>query len=284
MAARSAADSCAEVVGDESAPGIVFVHGTRMAAAYWHLQSTALCDRFFVVAVDLPGHGRRRATPFCHEEALDTICRGISLCKGGAAIVVGHSLGGFLTMDAAAQAPERCRGLVLVGCTADARGVRTWPYRLVARVVPLISEERLARWNDRLLRRAYPPEVIEPQIRAGYGFAAVPAAWRAVFGRDHAATLARYPGPVLFLNGARDRLFRSGERRFLRACPHARLRVLPGAAHLSNLDRPAAFTEAVREFAERTYGIGNPKGSGGRVGRADEVHTARPAGNFRSAE
>jgi pimeloyl-ACP methyl ester carboxylesterase len=49
-----------EVAGDPAAPGIVFVHGTRMAAAYWHVRMEVLGQRFRVVAVDLPGHGRRR--------------------------------------------------------------------------------------------------------------------------------------------------------------------------------------------------------------------------------
>jgi pimeloyl-ACP methyl ester carboxylesterase len=250
--------SFADVGGAADAPGIVFVHGTRMAAPYWHAQLVALQDRFRVVAVDLPGHGARRATPFSHRDTLETILRGIALCPGGAAVVVGHSLGGYLVMSVAAAAPDRCRALVLVGCSADARGARTWPFRLAARLLPLLPERRLARWNDLLLRRLYPAELVEPQIAAGYGFAAIPASWRAVLDRDHARELRAYPGPVLILNGERDRLFRTDERRFLRACRNPQLRVLPGASHLCNLDQPAAFNAAIREFAESVYG--SPRG------------------------
>jgi pimeloyl-ACP methyl ester carboxylesterase len=244
-------DDFAEVAGPEAAPGIVLVHGTRMAAAYWHAQVQALSDRFRVVAVDLPGHGRRRGIRFTHREALDTILRGVDPCRGGSAVVVGHSLGGYLAMDAAAEAPDRCRGLVLVGCTQRATGPRTWLYRVAASLLPLLPEERLTRLNDRLLRRRYPAELVEPQIAAGYGFAAVPASWRSVLGRDHLPLLARYPGPVLLLNGERD-WFRSGERQFLTACRRATLRVVPGASHLCNLDDPEAFEGAIREFMDGT--------------------------------
>jgi pimeloyl-ACP methyl ester carboxylesterase len=247
--------SFAEVAGAADAPGIVFVHGTRMAAAYWRAQLVALQDSFRVVAVDLPGHGGRRSTPFTHREALDTILRGIDLCAGGAAIVVGHSLGGYFVMDAAAEAPERCRALVLVGSTATAHGAKTWPFRLGAQLLPLLPEARLARWNDMLLRRLYPAELVEPQIAAGYGFAAIPPSWQAIFDRDHLAALGTYPGRVLILNGQRDVLFRSGERDFLRACPRATLRLLPGASHLANFDQPKAFNAAIREFAESVYGM-----------------------------
>lgn len=246
-------NSFAEVAGPPTAPGIVFVHGTRMAAAYWRAQAVALRDQFHVVAVDLPGHGHRRGEPFTHREALDTIRRGIALCAGGAAVVVGHSLGGYMTMDVAAEAPAACLGLILAGCSSVARGPKTWPYRLAMRLLPLFPEERLTRWNERILRRRYPPEVIDPQIRAGFGFAAVPASWRAVLGRDHARGLAGYPGPVLLLNGERDWLFRPGERRFQRLCPRAVLEIVPGASHLSNLDSPSVFTAAVREFSIGVY-------------------------------
>lgn len=253
-----------EIAGPEDAPGIVLVHGTRMAGAYWRVQLEALQDRFRVVAVDLPGHGALRAEAFTHRAALDGILEAAARCRGGAAVVVGHSLGGFLAMDAVAEAPERFRGVVLLGCSARAEGPGTWPYRLALRALSRFSEAQLTRWNDRLLRRLYRPELVEPQIAAGYGFAAIPAAWRAVLGRDHAAALSAYPGPVLILNGQRDLLFRLGERRFRRLCPRARFQILAGAGHLSSLDRPEELTAAVRAFAEEVYALQGDGGSRGR--------------------
>jgi pimeloyl-ACP methyl ester carboxylesterase len=240
-----------ECAGHPDSPGLVLVHGTRMAGAYWRAQTLALAERFRVVAVDLPGHGRRRGEPFTHAEAMRTITAAAGSCAGGSAVVLGHSLGGFLAADAAASAPERVRGLVLAGSSADARGLKTVPFRLVVRLVALFSDERLTRWNDRALSRLYPPEVMGPQQQAGYGFRAIGPAYRSVFGKDHAGALASaYPGPILLLNGERDRLFRLDERRWLARVPRARLAILPGAGHLSSWDTPEAFTAAVRAFLE----------------------------------
>jgi len=236
------------VGGSGAAAGIVFVHGTRVSGAYWHVQLAALSRQFRTVAVDLPGHGSRRGETFSHGEAMDTIRRGIDLCQGSAA-VVGHSLGGFLAMDFAAQAPGKCRGLVLVGCTANARGPSAWPYRAAARLLPLVPQQWLVRRNEHLLARRYSTAVIGPQMEAGFGFAALGASWRSVFGTDHASALAAYRGSLLFVNGEHDWLFRAGEHRFLRASPRSRLLVLSGAGHLCNLDRPVEFTDAVQEFA-----------------------------------
>jgi pimeloyl-ACP methyl ester carboxylesterase len=65
--------------------------------------------------------------------------------------------------------------------------------------------------------------------------------------------LAAYPGPALLVNGADDPLFRRGEGAFLAACRDGRLRVIEGAGHLVNSEQPAAFNEAVREFAEVVF-------------------------------
>lgn len=239
-----------ECAGREDAPGLVLVHGTRMAGAYWRAQTLALSDRFRVIAVDLPGHGRRLHEPFTHAEAMRTITAAAASCAGGSAVVLGHSLGGFLAADAAVEAPARVRGLVLAGATADARSLQTVPFRLAVRLVASCSDARLTRWNDRLLSRLYPPELTRPQREAGYGFRAIGPAYRTVFGRDHAGALQAYPGPILLLNGERDRLFRLRERRWCARLPRARLAILPGAGHLSSWDAPAAFTAAVRAFAE----------------------------------
>ena len=62
--------------------------------------------------------------------------------------------------------------------------------------------------------------------------------------------LAAYPGPTLLVNGHWDLLFRLSAGTFARAAQDARRVRLGGATHLANLDRPGAFSLAVRRFAE----------------------------------
>jgi pimeloyl-ACP methyl ester carboxylesterase len=72
---------------------------------------------------------------------------------------------------------------------------------------------------------------------------------RALIGERFVPRLAAYPGSTLIINGELDIPFRLFARTFAAAArdPH-RVR-LAGASHLANLDRPAAFSEAVRRFA-----------------------------------
>ncbi|MFG2058868.1 alpha/beta fold hydrolase [Micromonospora sp. NPDC048930] len=230
-------------------PPIVLVHGTRFARGQWQPQLAALAAEFPVTAVDLPGHGSRSAEPWDLDHAADLIAEAVRDLDAGPAVVVGHSLGGYVSLHFAHRHPDLLAGLVLMGASVATSGPLTVPYRLVAALVERLPADRLSRWNDRLLRRLYPPEIVDATIADGYAFHTLPVAWRDMLGRFDASSLAAVRAPVLILNGQRDRLFRSGERAFARARPGTRIELIPGAAHLANFDAPAAVTEAVRRFA-----------------------------------
>ncbi|MFG2906250.1 alpha/beta fold hydrolase [Kitasatospora sp. NPDC048286] len=230
---------------------IVLVHGTRFSAGQWSPQLAALREEFPVVAVDLPGHGTRRGEPWSLTAACASVAAGVEELGGGPALVVGHSLGGYVALEFALRRPELLRGLVLAGASADTRGRWAVPYRAVGALVPRVPAARLSRWNDGLLRRLYPARVVAETIRAGYGFEALPAAWASVLGRFEPGVLRRVEAPVLILNGEKDSAFRSGERAFAAAHSHGRARIelVPRARHLANFDAPEAFTDALRRFA-----------------------------------
>ncbi|QGV77097.1 alpha/beta fold hydrolase [Streptomyces ficellus] len=228
---------------------MVFVHGTRFSAGQWSPQLAALGEEFPVTAVDLPGHGTRASEPWSLSAATRVISSAVESLGCGPALVVGHSLGGYAALEFARRHPEQLRGLVLAGASASTRGAWAAPYRWVAGLVPRVPAERLTRWNDRMLRRLYPPEVVDATIRSGYAFHTLPAAWGEVLGRFDATAMRHVAAPVLILNGEKDTVFRSGEREFARAHPDARVELVPRARHLANFDEPAAFTDAVRRFA-----------------------------------
>ncbi|MFJ4977220.1 alpha/beta fold hydrolase [Streptomyces coeruleorubidus] len=230
---------------------IVFVHGTRFSAGQWSPQLAALRDEFPVAAVDLPGHGSRSAEAWSLKAAAEVIAGAVESLGCGPALVVGHSLGGYASLEFARIHPERLRGLVLAGASASTRGAWAAPYRWVAGLVPRLPADRLAEWNDWLLRRTYPAEVVEATIRSGYAFHALPAAWGEVLGRFDAGAMRHVAAPVLILNGEKDSVFRSGEAEFARAHPRARVELVPRAGHLANFDDPDAFSDAVRRFARQ---------------------------------
>ena len=239
----------AEAAG-ASLPAIVFVHATRLTGAQWAAQVADLSAEFRCFTPDLPGHGSASARPFGLEDATRGIVELIEGEAGGPAIVVGLSLGGYVALDVAARRPDLVRGLVLAGVTAEPDGLRSVPFRGLARLYGSVPERWLIRQQARSFRR-YPAHVADPILADGFFFRGGGDAVRSLVGERFRPRLAAYPGPVLLVNGQRDLLFRLGARSFKGAASNARHAVVRGAGHRSNLDRPEAFTALIRAFARR---------------------------------
>lgn len=242
-------DPTITAVGPPGAPAIVFVHGTRLTRAAWAIQLDELGGEFRAIAVDLPAHGSRADEPFTLEGAADLLADTIrDQASGERAVVVGLSLGGYVAMALVARQPERVRGLVLAGATAEPVGVRSLPYRALTVALDLLDGPGLARLNAWFFRARYPAAIAEPIVAGGFWSKGGATALRTLFGQRFLPRLAAYSGPTLILNGQWDLLFRLSAGTFAEAAADARRVRLPGALHLSNLDQPAAFNEAVRRF------------------------------------
>lgn len=104
---------------------VVFVHGFSCDHTDWDLQVAHLEARHTTVAVDLPGHGASAAAAEdCSIErygaAVATLMHALDLPP---ATIVGHSLGCRVAVEAALQAPERTRAVVLVDGSQFAAGM-----------------------------------------------------------------------------------------------------------------------------------------------------------------
>lgn len=200
--------------------------------------------------MDLPGHGTRAGEGFSLERCVAVIDEAVDAAPAGSRVVlVGHSLGGYAAMAYAAELGSRLDGLVLAGCSASPVGPGAAIYRGVGMLTDALGPERMTRINNRVLRRLYAADLIEPVIAGGYWFAPTTAAWREVMTRCRPAMLSGVRCPILLLNGQYDQM-RLGTRGFVRQCPAARVEVIPRASHIVNLDQPRAFADAVLRFAD----------------------------------
>jgi len=243
-------DATITAVGPPAASAIVFLHGTRLTRAAWAAQLDELGGEFRAIAVDLPGHGARADERFTLDGAVNAVAATIrEQAADGRALVVGLSLGGYVAMALAAREPERVRGLVLAGATAEPVGLRSLAYRALAAAMDRFDGPGLNRLNAWFFRFRYPAAIAEPIVSGGFWSKGGATAVRALLGQRFAPRLTAYPGPTLILNGEWDLLFRLSAGTFAAAARDARRVRLAGALHLSNLDRPAAFSEAVRRFA-----------------------------------
>ena len=237
-------------MGSRDAPPIVFLHGTRLSRAVWTPQMEALSDEFRAIAIDLPGHGERSSEPFALARAVDVVAAAIrDQAAGQRAVVVGLSLGGYVAMSLSAEQPNLVQGLVIAGASAEPIGLGVLPYRALAALLARLDGPRLDGLSARFYRMRYPPAIADPIVAGGFWSTGGAGALKALFNQRFLPRLAAYPGPSLILNGELDLLFRWSAGRFAAAAADGRRLRLAGALHLSNLDRPAAFSLAVREFA-----------------------------------
>jgi pimeloyl-ACP methyl ester carboxylesterase len=114
-------------------------------------------------------------------------------------------------------------------------------------VAPESVLRAFVRW---LYRRRYGPDVAAAILANGYFAKGGSVAIKTLPGGRFRERLAAYGGPILVINGELDLVFRLGERRFLEGLDGVTSRRIRWAAHLSNVDRPDEFSDAVEGFVE----------------------------------
>jgi pimeloyl-ACP methyl ester carboxylesterase len=237
-------------------PAIVLVHGIRTSGTMWRRQVRDLsAEGFTVDAIDLPGHGTRIGETFTIDGSMSAIDEAVSR-HAGPVLLVGLSLGGYLSIHYAGQNPGRVTGLVAASCQTLPRGVGLWGYRALARAIYRFPD-RGAWLNDAMARRFLPADGVTDMSAGGVALEVMDEALKAVGALDPLDGLRRYPGPVWFVMGGLDH-FRLSQRAFLRARPDASVVVVPRATHLVSLVKPEQFSRAVTDAA-RALAVDSPQ-------------------------
>lgn len=104
-------------------PTVVLVHGALNDHSVWCAQAQALgAAGHAVLAPDLPGHGQSAGPALASVEALaDWLLALLDAAAVDRAILVGHSMGALVALEATLRAPARAAGLALLGATYPMR-------------------------------------------------------------------------------------------------------------------------------------------------------------------
>jgi pimeloyl-ACP methyl ester carboxylesterase len=238
-------------------PPLVFVHGAASDSRLWQPQLEALADEFTVVAWDEPGAGRSADVPpdFRLADYAGCLAALIEELGLGPAHVAGLSWGGTLALELYRHHPGLVATLILVDTYAGWKG--SLPAEEVrARVEGL--HEMLARGGEDFdptlpgLFAGEPPAEFVPlleEVAAAVRPDSLKTQMLVMAEADLSDVLPSVAVPTLLVWGELDARSPLGvARQFEQAIPHARLVVIPDCGHVSNLEQPARFNEAVREF------------------------------------
>lgn len=241
---------------------VVLVHGIRTSATMWNAQKEYLAARGNPTwPVDLPGHGSRIGEPFTLDEAMRTIDTAVrSAADAGPVLLVGHSMGGLLSIEYAGGDPvPPIDAFVAASCTALPRGLGLTAYRMLARGFDALPDR--GQWlTERVLDRTLPDATRLDFGAGGYAYDAQDTALGSLSVLDLMTALRRIRVPLWFVNGQFDQL-RVNERLFLDvAADRAELIVVPRTSHLVTAMRPEVFN-AVLNVALTTLETSTTAGS-----------------------
>jgi pimeloyl-ACP methyl ester carboxylesterase len=246
-------------------PPLVLVHGAAEDSRVWRPQVGALADEFTVVAWDEPGAGRSSDVPadFGLADYAHCLAALIETLALGPAHVAGLSWGGTLVQELYRWHPELVATLILVDTYAGWKGSLAQA-EVRARVAGM--RQMLAAppgQRDLTLPGLFadgPPaefaQLLE-EIAAGVRPHTLHVELSVMAEADQRDLLPRIDVPTLLIWGEQDgRSPLSVARRFEEAIPDAKLVVIPRCGHVSNLEQPQLFNEAVRDFC-RAHSVRN---------------------------
>ena len=242
-----------------SGPGVVLLHAFPLDSSMWRYQVGALADRFRVIAPDFPGFGGSAVSAgLTMDSAADVVAELLDHLGMNERVVVGGvSMGGYAALAFARLYPQRVRALILADTKADADDEQARANR--DRKIQLIADRGPEAVVDDLLPKLLGPSTAsnKPDVvrfvretAARQPAEGLAAALRALRDRPDARPgLAHISFPTLVVVGEQDEATPPERARELAATiPNARLVTIPDVGHLSNLEDPVAFTNAVREF------------------------------------
>jgi len=241
-----------ERVGD--GPPLVLVHGAGVDGRMWQPQLAALADEFTVVAWDEPGAGRSDDPPAGIGLAGYAHCLGalIDSLALGPAHVAGLSWGGSVVLELYRHHPERVATMILADAYAGWKG--SLPAAEVQARIEGVRKMLAAgeRYDPPGLFSGDPPSEFAGLLEEMTSAVRPESLWAqlsVMAQADQRGLLPRIAVPTLLIWGDSDtRSPLSVARQFQDAIPAAELVVIPGAGHVSNLEQPGLFNDALRRF------------------------------------
>jgi pimeloyl-ACP methyl ester carboxylesterase len=210
---------------------VVLLHAFPLDERMWEPQRDALAVHELVVPnlYDLGGN------------SIDSWATRILGETAGDLVLVGASLGGYVGLAMARQAPERVQAMLLAGSRASSDP----PERRAARdeMIRVVTAEGIDGWN----RDFYPP---------GPGDRTTDELVRGIEAlrdrRDATNVVASFQGPLTVVVGDQDEVLPVEEAQQVAAsAPNGRIEVVEGAGHLVNLEAPERFDQILLELLRR---------------------------------
>jgi len=246
------------------------VHGLGGAASNWRLIAPELAAERRVVVPELPGHGgsgKLAARPSSLDPFAEAVLAVLEAEGALPAPLVGHSLGGIVSLRAAILRPEAVTGVVLAAAAGISSASRTGrvtvtvmgvarPGKIAATRRRQVARSRLGRtlafgWWGVADPAGFAPEMAEAFLAGPAEHTDTLTAGRALVVTDPREDLHLVTCPCLCLWGANDNWVPLQDGMEYARRIRAPLRTIADCGHLLIGERPEAVLRATREFLAR---------------------------------
>jgi 2-succinyl-6-hydroxy-2,4-cyclohexadiene-1-carboxylate synthase len=256
-----------KLFGSPENPDVLCLHGFMGSSADWQDVATAIGDRAFCMALDLPGHGGSLDLPpqaYTMEGTARAVISTLDELEARSPVIVGYSMGGRLALYLALRYPERCAGLFLESASPGLEGageraarrdadeekakrlesgdlenfLRGW-YRQPL-FASLAREEGLLQRTIETRRRNDPSELAR-SLR-GMGTGSQPSLWEDLEG---------LAVPALAVAGELDEKYAGISSRIASISAKVEAVVVPGVGHNAHGEAPAEYAALLRSFLDR---------------------------------
>ncbi len=227
---------------------VVFVHGACENSSFWN-QQKPLSDRYRIITVDLPGHGKSEPIEgeILVKSYSEIVSEFIKKTCPEKAIVVGHSLGGAIALMNVIEHCDNLKGAVIVSAGAKLG------------ILPSIREGLRARFEETVKTVVGPRQfssktnldtirfVTNEILKCDSMVAA--ADFDACNSFDVRQKLRSISLPILIIAGEEDKMSPVPWSVYLKEnIPKAKFVVIRDASHLPMIERPADFNRHLNEF------------------------------------
>ncbi len=228
------------------------MHGWTCRRTYWSQQLKHFAADWRVAALDLPGHGESPANGR-KLWSVDALARDVAACarqlEAAGVILIGHSMGGAVALEAARMLPEHVRAVILAdtfiidygGLDADTAHALAAPFEtdFAHAIAGLVEQTATVATPEDLKHR-----LVQEMATADPDWA-LPL-WRDLLAWDPAAAFAELQIPLHAING--DLIPDTARQR---CAPYVQETLLPGTGHFLQMEEPAAFNRALTAILSR---------------------------------
>jgi pimeloyl-ACP methyl ester carboxylesterase len=245
-------------------PPVLLLHGLFGQARNLATLQSRLAQTYRVAAVDLRNHGtsphgRGMSYPTLANDVAETMdVIGMRACA-----VIGHSMGGKVAMRLALDSPSRITRLLVADIAPIAYPGVFAAYAAAMGAIPLTPGLTRAQADAALAETIADPGLrlfllqglrVGPSPAWSIGLPEITQALPDIL--DWPPTDARYPGPTLFVAGARSTYITAGSYPVIRTLfPAARFATIADAGHWLHVDNPSGFLSVVQDFLKEDQGL-----------------------------